>query len=331
MNIVIRVAGSAGELDPAAWDALDHGPSPFLRHGFLRALEDSGSIDAASSTVSARRRSGWTSVYLMAELGGRLVGAVVAFIKTHSYGEYIFDWGWASAADRAGIRYYPKLVIAAPNTPATGPRIMLAPDLGAPAANQIRAALIASVRAVAEDAECSSIHWLFCTAEEQALLAKAEFFPRASLQFHWRNRDYQTFDDFLGALKSRKRKQLLLLRGAEQPVDRGAIGTVGDRAHARKQRRYGLGRRVGREQDPGAGGGRGGRRDHELGVVAKACALGRVGPAPVEDVLAVAVILDERGDRTEELTSLFSEEVDRGPAGPLAARSCDRSRLLEGS
>ncbi len=198
MKFAIRAVGSTGELDAAAWDSLDHGPSPFLRHGFLRALEDSGSIG---------RRSGWTPVYLLIEAAGKLQGAVAAFIKTHSYGEYIFDWGWASAAERAGLRYYPKLVVAAPHTPATGPRILLAPGLG-DAATAVRSALIAAVRAVADDAECSSIHWLFCTAEEQALLAEAEMFPRASLQFHWRNRDYDTFDDFLGALKSRKRKQL---------------------------------------------------------------------------------------------------------------------------
>jgi len=221
MKIAVRAVGSVNELDAAAWDALDHGPSPFLRSGFLRALEDSGSIDAASrpSAIAARKRSGWTSVYVLAEQDGHLVGAVAAYLKTHSYGEYIFDWGWASAAERAGLRYYPKLVVAAPHTPATGPRILLAhpkgtcspggslaPDHGDAAA--VSAALIQGVRAVAEDAECSSIHWLFCTAEEQALLATAGFFPRASMQFHWRNRDYQTFDDFLGALKSRKRKQL---------------------------------------------------------------------------------------------------------------------------
>jgi len=165
----------------------------------LRALEDSGSIGG-----SGRRRSGWAPTYLLAERAGRLVGAVAAFVKDHSYGEYIFDWGWASAAQRAGIRYYPKLVIAAPATPATGRRILLAPDAGA----DVTAALLAAVRELADDTSCSSIHWLFCTAEEQAELARAEFFPRTTLQFHWQNRGYQTFDDFLAQLKSRKRKQI---------------------------------------------------------------------------------------------------------------------------
>ncbi|HEY5937152.1 MAG TPA: GNAT family N-acetyltransferase [Kofleriaceae bacterium] len=207
-KLVVRAVGSVTDLDASAWDGLEHGPSPFLRHGFLRALEDSGSIDPISGPGSiARRRkaSGWNSVYLVAEQDGALVGAVPAFVKTHSYGEYIFDWGWASASERAGIRYYPKLVIAAPHTPATGPRILLARGC---AAEQVRSVLIAAVRQLADDTECSSIHWLFCTAEEQEQLAAAGFAPRASMQFHWHNQSYASFDGFLGALKSRKRKQL---------------------------------------------------------------------------------------------------------------------------
>src|SRR5262245_37041262 len=152
MVIEVRGVGSIAGVDAAAWDALDHGPSPFLRHGFLRALEDSGSIGGAG-----RRRSGWSPVYLLAERGGRLAGAVAAFVKEHSFGEYIFDWGWASAAQRAGIRYYPKLVVAAPATPATGRRLLLAPDAGADVATR----LLAAVRELADDAQCSSIHWLF--------------------------------------------------------------------------------------------------------------------------------------------------------------------------
>jgi uncharacterized protein len=218
-KIAVRAVGSVKDLDAAAWDALDHGPSPFLRHGFLTALEDSGSIDPSSGNRrSGRRHSGWTSVYVLAELDGRLVGAVPAFVKTHSYGEYIFDWGWANAAQRAGLPYYPKLVVAAPATPATGPRILLDRGLG-PLAPSIRSILIDAVRAIADDAECSSIHWLFCTAEEQRALAEAGHFPRASLQFHFRNRGYGTFGDFLGALRSRKRKQIR----KERERARGAI------------------------------------------------------------------------------------------------------------
>jgi uncharacterized protein len=229
-KIIVRAVGSVAEVDAVAWDTLDHGPSPFLRHGFLRALEESGSIDPGSAKKRRPRvidprspaakpgSSGWSGLYLLAEQAGKLVGAVPAFIKTHSYGEYIFDWGWASAAERAGLRYYPKLVIAAPQTPATGQRMLIAPGADADA---VRAVLIAAVRAVADDTECSSIHWLFCTKDEQAQLTEAGFFPRASLQFHWHNRGYQTFDDFLGQLKSRKRKQLRKERArAREAIER---------------------------------------------------------------------------------------------------------------
>jgi uncharacterized protein len=198
-TISIRPVSSIAEVDKAAWDGLNHAPSPFLRHGFLRALEESGSIAG-----TGRTRSGWAPVYILAERAGRLVGAVPAFVKDHSYGEYIFDWGWANAAQRAGIRYYPKLVIAAPATPATGTRILLAPD----APPETVPALLGAVRELADQTSCSSIHWLFCTAAEQQLLAQHGFFARTTLQFHWKNRGYSTFDDFLGALKSRKRKQL---------------------------------------------------------------------------------------------------------------------------
>ena len=222
-NIVVRAAGSIADVDASAWDGLDHGPSPFLRHGFLRALEESGSIDPGTAK---KRRSGWSGLYLLAEQAGRLVGGVAAYIKDHSYGEYIFDWGWANAAQRAGLRYYPKLVIAAPQTPATGNRILIAPGADAEA---VRSVLIAAVRAVADDTECSSIHWLFCSAAEQAQLVKAGFFARASLQFHWHNRDYHAFDDFLGQLKSRKRKQLRKERErARAAIDRLSWVTGGE-------------------------------------------------------------------------------------------------------
>ena len=211
-TVSVRAAASIAEVSQVAWDSLDHAPSPFLRHGFLRALEESGSTGG-----KGRRGSGWQPVYLLAEQAGKLVGAVAAFVKDHSYGEYIFDWGWANAAQRAGIRYYPKLVIAAPATPATGNRILLAPD----APPIVTEGLIAAVRQVADDAECSSIHWLFCTREEQQLLTRYEHFGRDTLQFHWKNRGYGSFDDFLGELKSRKRKQLRKERKkAQEAVDR---------------------------------------------------------------------------------------------------------------
>ncbi len=223
-TLVVRAVPSITEVPAAAWDSLDHGPSPFLRHGFLRALEESGSTDPIS-VKPKKRTSGWNSLYVVAELGGRLVGAIPAFIKVHSYGEYIFDWGWANAAGRAGIDYYPKLVVAAPATPATGTRILLAADLG-PAARVVREAMVGAVKSIADDTNCSSIHWLFCTREEQEALGELGFFPRLTYQFHWHNRGYQTFDDFLATLMSRKRKQLK----KERAKARGAVDAITWRA-----------------------------------------------------------------------------------------------------
>jgi len=148
---------------------------------------------------------------------GRLLGAVAAYIKSHSYGEYIFDWSWARASRQAGLPYYPKMVIAAPMTPATGRRLLVAPD--APRETVV-SALIAGVHEIAKVAECHSIHWLFCSAQEQRELAAHGFAPRASFQYHWKNRDYTTFDDFLATLTSRKRKQIRKERArAQRAID----------------------------------------------------------------------------------------------------------------
>jgi predicted N-acyltransferase len=198
----IRAVHALSDVDPARWNELDHGHSPFLEWGFLRALEMSGSTGGPA---------GWAPIYLLAEVveeGERqLVGAVPCFLKDHSYGEYIFDWGWARAASRAGVPYYPKLVVAAPVTPASGPRILLRrqeddePSI-------VAKLLVAAVRELADATECSSVHWLFTTEEEHRLLDELGFMSRLSFQFHWHNRDYGTFDDFLGTLASRKRKQI---------------------------------------------------------------------------------------------------------------------------
>ncbi len=242
VDLTLRERSSIEGVESASWNALEHGPSPFLEWGFLRALECSGSTTA---------EAGWDPHYLLVygplpgngphpgnmaqdqgaansldggaapgdtpdaggEAGSRggdsaLLGAVVAYVKTHSYGEYIFDFQWARAAARAGLSYYPKLVIAAPATPATGPRILLHPELTTAAREAVTKRLVAGVRELADAEACSSIHWLFCTQEQQAVLEAEGFAARSSFQFHWHNRDYGSFDDFLGTLTSRKRKQI---------------------------------------------------------------------------------------------------------------------------
>jgi uncharacterized protein len=217
-QLKVRAVDSTTKLDDE-WDRLDHGASPFLRLGFLRALEESGSIDAPGA--KAKARSGWLPTYLLAEVDGVLVGGVAAFIKTHSYGEYIFDFGWANAAMRAGLPYYPKLVIAAPGTPATGQRILLVPGLTAEQRRDATSVLVEAVKQLADSADCSSIHWLFCTGQEQQTLTELGFLPRASMQYHWHNPGYASFDGFLGQLRSRRRKQLRKERvRAQGQIDR---------------------------------------------------------------------------------------------------------------
>lgn len=213
VRLTTRFVSDLAGVEPAGWDALDHGASPFSGHGFLGALEQSGSVGPGT---------GWDPHYVLVEAetvadegpaagahgAKRLVGAVACFRKTHSYGEYIFDFGWARACMRAGLPYYPKLVVAAPVTPATGKRILLLPSLAADERDAVEAALIEGVRTVADELQCSSVHWLFCTEQEHGRLAEAGFCPRASFQFHWRNHGYADFDEFLATLSSRKRKQI---------------------------------------------------------------------------------------------------------------------------
>jgi predicted N-acyltransferase len=145
---------------------------------------------------------------VLAREAGRLVGAVPLYLKTNSYGEFIFDWAWADAAERAGIRYYPKLVAAVPFTPATGHRLLIAPDADAAA---VTAALLEGVREVANQERASSVHFLFCTDAEKGTLARAGYSPRLSMQFHWENRPgapFSSFDDYLSIFRSRNRKQV---------------------------------------------------------------------------------------------------------------------------
>jgi predicted N-acyltransferase len=192
-------ASGVAEIPAQAWNALVDGNDPFLEHGFLLALERSRSVGAAT---------GWQPRFVLARQGGELVGAVPLYLKQHSYGEFVFDWAWAGAAERAGVRYYPKLVAAVPFTPVTGSRLLVRPDADAAA---VRAALARGMRAVADETRASSIHVLFCTEEEGQALAAEGFAARAGLQFHWTNRapePYRDFGDFLSAFRSRNRKQV---------------------------------------------------------------------------------------------------------------------------
>lgn len=181
------------DLPAAEWDALLPGPQPFLRHAFLSTLEDSGSVGG---------RSGWQPAHrLFRDEAGRLLAALPAYLKRHSYGEYVFDWAWADACQRAGIDYYPKLLGAVPFTPVSGARLLGSAE----AAGTLLDALSDGLGGQG----LSGLHLNFTDPAADALLAGREgWLERLGCQFHWFNRGYRDFQDFLDALASRKRKQL---------------------------------------------------------------------------------------------------------------------------
>ena len=207
LEVTLRTIGSLEEVDCAAWNALA-GVSrsgdasgtpynPFVSHAFLSALEESGSVG---------RRTGWMPQHVVVETAdGDVLGAAPTYLKVHSQGEYVFDHGWADAFERAGGDYYPKLLTAVPFTPATGPRLLVRE--GSQAAG-VRGALVQGLAALAEGNGLSSAHVNFANETDAAALEEAGWLPRLDRQFHWRNRDYESYDDFLAGLASRKRKSL---------------------------------------------------------------------------------------------------------------------------
>lgn len=195
---------SLHEIAPAAWDALLPRPQPFLRHAFLGSLEDSGSLGGQSGWQAAHR--------VLCDSQGRALAALPSYVKLHSYGEYVFDMAWADACHRAGIAYYPKLLGAVPFSPVAGPRL-----LGDAAAADL---LLAELEQELEPLGLSSLHINFTDTSDDALLAQREgWLARDGCQFHWFNRGYRDFHDFLDALTSRKRKQLRKER--EQVIGQG--------------------------------------------------------------------------------------------------------------
>ena len=192
----VRVLASIGDVAAADWDACA-GANPFTRHAFLSALEVSRSAIA---------RTGWQPQHLVAETAeGAVIGVAPCYLKSHSRGEYVFDRGWAEAYERAGGSYYPKLQVSVPFTPATGRRLMVAP--GADAASS-EAALAQGLIELGKLREASSVHVTFMTEGEREVLGAHGFLMRTDQQFHWENAGFASFEDFLAALSSRKRKMI---------------------------------------------------------------------------------------------------------------------------
>lgn len=188
-----RLLGAVGDLPADQWDALTDGGNPFVSHAFLSAMEESGSVGG---------RSGWSPLPLVIDgPDGSLAAALPAYLKEHSQGEYVFDHAWADAWHRAGGSYYPKLQIAVPFTPATGPRLLTRhPELMLP--------LLRAAETLCRDNGLSSAHATFIEPAQVPVFEGAGWLLREDIQFHWENRGYATFDDFLDALSSRKRKDL---------------------------------------------------------------------------------------------------------------------------
>ncbi len=191
-----RFLPSLSQVDGEAWNAIAGTDYPFLRHEFLLALETSGCTDADS---------GWQPYHAVLYRGDTLIALMPLYLKSHSYGEYVFDWSWADAYRRHGRHYYPKLLTAIPFTPATGPRLCVA-DGENPV--QCRSALLAAAQQLADQQDLSSWHVLFPGDEEAAQLEAQGMSLRRGSQFHWFNEGYASFDDFLATFNSRKRKSL---------------------------------------------------------------------------------------------------------------------------
>ncbi|MGN6278018.1 MAG: GNAT family N-acetyltransferase [Sphingomonas sp.] len=197
--VIARIAPGVASVAPDDWDACAGEGNPFVRHAFLSILEESGSATA---------QAGWQPIPVVVDgADGTPVAVASAYAKSHSQGEYVFDHAWADAWERAGGSYYPKLQVAVPFSPVPGPRLLLRDPAAAPA-------LIAALEAVTDQHGLSSAHATFVAPDQVPLFEAAGWLIRRGTQFHWRNRGYRTFDDFLGQLASRKRKAIRKERAA---------------------------------------------------------------------------------------------------------------------
>ncbi len=222
-EIQIDIVTSLAQIGEAAWDAcacpeaMDGGRpmDPFTTYRFLMALEESGSVGPGS---------GWQPQYLVAKVEGEIIAAAPMYAKSHSQGEYIFDHNWAHAYERAGGRYYPKLQIAVPFTPATGRRFLIRPGFkSAGLQGLIQGAIQLGARN-----QLSSLHVTFCTEAEAEAGSSMGLMHRTSQQFHWLNNDYSDFDDFLASLSSRKRKNIRRERAQAQSFGGEIVQLTGD-------------------------------------------------------------------------------------------------------
>lgn len=214
---IIQIVGSVADISAKQWNALASG-MPLLSHAFMSALEKSGSVG---------EKTGWNPCTLTISQQGKLVGAMPLYIKSHSYGEYVFDWAWADAYEGSGLSYYPKLLSAIPFSPISSTRL-LADD------NEIKELLIEALETVLQKHQLSSAHVLFPDVVDATLLKQAGWMKRTGVQFRWENEAYQTFEDFLSTLSHNKRKKIhqerkkVLKAGVNCRVIKGEAATEHD-------------------------------------------------------------------------------------------------------
>ncbi len=203
----------------ALWSAQQPSQYPFTRYAFLNALEASGSVDVAYGSLDdaiADARTGWIVSHLIVKDQDTLIAALPLFIKTHSYGEYVFDWSWADAYARCGMSYYPKLINAIPFTPATGPRFAIAKQLDAQQKELLIERVFSAIEDFSNEQQLSSFHCLFPSHGDARIFKEEKFICRYGYQFHWFNQGYTSFDNFLESFSSRKRKNLRKERATAQ-------------------------------------------------------------------------------------------------------------------
>ena len=207
MNPTVRVLETVRDVPREAWDALVADESPFLEWDWLAALEEGGTVG---------RETGWLAQHLTLWDGARLLGACPLYVKAHSMGEFVFDQTWAAAAQRAGIAYYPKLLVGVPFTPVTGMRFLARPDDAA----MVRVALGGVLERLCEDHDFSSVHVNFCQPDEAQVLETRGWLRRVGFQYQWRNEGFVTFEDYLSSLRSKRRNQA---RRERRELDRQGV------------------------------------------------------------------------------------------------------------
>ncbi len=195
-RLSVRIVRRINEVPREAWDSLLRDGSPFMRWDWLDCLEESACVCD---------KTGWAPHHLVVERGNELLGACPMYLKSHSMGEFVFDHQWAGYAMQAGIEYYPKMLVGVPFTPVVGSRFLTAPGIDR---RSVIAILGRALVEICSGNELSSIHINFCDQEEMEALEGLDYIPKIGLQFHWENRDYETFDDYLGAFRSDRRNKI---------------------------------------------------------------------------------------------------------------------------